>query len=64
MEKYQQWNLELMRVIPERKGYGSALLNYVFKDMKGAGIVTVCANSLGAAEFFKKHGMRDNKFFI
>ncbi len=52
-----EWNLELMKVIPEGYGYGSILLNYVMNDMKVD--MTVCAITDESRAFFKKHGMSE-----
>ena len=58
LEKYgDQWSIELMRVFPERQGYGSILLNYVLNDMKCS--FTVCPVTNASRNFFKKHGMND-----
>lgn len=52
-----EWNLELMKVSPERQGYGSILLNHVINDMKVD--MTVCPISDKSKAFFKKHGMSE-----
>ena len=46
-----------MKVIPERQGYGSILLNYVINDMKVD--MTVCPITDQSKAFFKKHGMTE-----
>jgi len=58
IEKYSSgWNLELMGVIPKRKGYGSILLDFVRKDMSTN--MTVCPVTETSIKFFKRHGMND-----
>ena len=58
VEKYiTGWNLELMNISPQRKGYGSILLNHVRKDI-GTNI-TVCPVTEVSREFFKKYRMTD-----
>ena len=49
------WNLELIHVVPERKGFGTELLEYVRKDMKVP--MTVCPITDQSRRFFTRHGM-------
>lgn len=49
------WNIELMRCIPEGKGYGSQLIQFVKDNMDCS--FTVCPTSPAAKCFFRKHGI-------
>lgn len=50
-----EWNLELMSVSPQRKGYGTILLDFV-KDYMSEPF-SVCPIDEGSYTFFVKNGM-------
>lgn len=58
LEKYDNiWNLELMEVIPQNKGYGTYFLKYVLdKEKLDPKNMTVCPISSEAKNFFIKNG--------
>jgi len=61
-EKEIEWNLELMQIIPQRKGYGTILLKHVMRDMKTD--MTVCPTTKQSYDFFRKNGMNEQNIII
>ena len=60
VEKYDNWNIELMNVLVPCKGYGTLLLNYVLNDLFTINSsilkVTTCPISYESENFFEKNG--------
>ena len=60
LEKYlNHWNIELMNILEQRKGYGTQLLNYVINDMKNiTQKLTVDPVTDESRCFFNKHNFK------
>lgn len=59
-EKYDNyWNIELIEITNQRKGYGTCLLEYVLNDLKNkTKIVWTHPTTNNAVNFFKKHNFK------
>ena len=57
------WRIELLKVYPERRGYGTLLLKHAMTDLHASKIVTH-AITRDSANFFKKNGFVNDKGYI
>lgn len=61
MEKYDEWNIELMECYPQRKGIGTILIQYIKDDFKkrfpDIHNFTVCPVTPQSQHFFSKQNL-------